>query len=123
MDYTHPREGTETGRASLSFLAVVDYTHPREGTETLFLALVFKGAIMIILIPARGRKHIPCDRTEHERGLYSSPRGDGNLGDGVRYLKRLRIILIPARGRKHAVHSPNRPLCEDYTHPREGTET
>ena len=56
---------------------------------------------LIILIPARGRKHF------NFKHFYCL----------------LQIILIPARGRKLIVVRDFLDYPYDYTHPREGTET
>ena len=78
-----------------------------------------EGNFRIILIPARGRKlkSTPATRTP-ARGLYSSPRGDGNeficavaAGLGM-------IILIPARGRKRPTPSTGVFKYGLYSSPR-----
>ena len=124
MDYTHPREGTETLLVWCKDISYRDYTHPREGTETLLSSARTLSARWIILIPARGRKRSgERNALRNRERLYSSPRGDGNLVMYLLYHVRYKIILIPARGRKHYIlrYPAHWPI--DYTHPREGTET
>ena len=100
------------------------------------------------LIPARGRKHLPCAPTSTSMGHNLSPRGDGNRkvfrffskmamrhnlsprGDGNCFIDSLIAAIMPGHNLSPRGDGNLLLLCSsvfavepDTTYPREGTET